>query len=189
MQLAYSIFESAAPLSLQHDGLQPLHLQLKTQIALQIRAGCAPTGTRLPPVRQLAEELGVNRNTVLKVYTALEQAGLVVTRVGSGTFVAVVHVDVVNNATSATRERLRQDLMNALHEGMTVHELRVVFESELGAAIQRRNARSVEVMASRRGFAQRFSHATGQIEHDRARGEVGMGVRRAPTRCEPPPCD
>lgn len=164
MQLTYMISESAAPLSLHSDGLQPLHLQLKSQIALQIRSGSIPAGTRLPAVRKLAEALEINRNTVLKVYTALGQAGLVATRVGSGTFVNFTQVDVVKNATSAMRDRLRQDLMNALHEGMTVHELRLVFESELGAAVQSRNARSVEVMASRRRFSQRSSYDGGQMD-------------------------
>lgn len=165
MELTYSIYESAAPLSLQRGASQPLHLQLKSQIALQIRSGTVPTGTRLPTVRKLAEELGVNRNTVLKVYTGLEQAGLVVTRIGSGTFVAVAQVDPVKNPTSVTRDRLQQCVINALHEGMTVHELRVVFESELGAAVQRRNARSVEVIVNRRRFTGPFSYGAGQMDH------------------------
>jgi DNA-binding transcriptional regulator YhcF (GntR family) len=151
--VTYSLFETAPPLCLQAEGSQPLHLQLKYQIASQIRSGAVPSGTRLPPVRRLADALGLNRNTVLKVYAGLEQAGLVVTRVGSGTFVADVRVEEFKNIGARTRERLRQDLIVAVQEGATVHELRLLLEYELGMAIQNRNARSIEVIESRRRFA------------------------------------
>lgn len=157
-QLTYRISKSAAPLSLQHHGAQPVHLQLKAQIALQVRSGALPAGTRLPPVRKLADAIGVNRNTVLKVYTALEQAGLVVSRVGSGTFVAAVHKAATSTLSPTTCDRLRQVIINAFHEGATPYELRLVFESELGAATQIRNARAVDVVLSRRRFSERESY-------------------------------
>ena len=135
-----------------------MHLQLKAQITLQVRSGALPAGTRLPAVRKLADALGINRNTVLKVYAALEQAGLVVSRVGSGTFVAAVPKATPNRLSPTTCERLRQIIINALHEGVPVHELRLVFESELGAAVQSRNARAAEVTSSRRRFSERGSY-------------------------------
>src|SRR5579871_6901055 len=73
---------------LVRGGGQPLHHQLRTQLALQIRAGVLPGGSRLPTVRALALQLSLNRNTVQKVYAALHRSGLLVTRVGSGTTVA-----------------------------------------------------------------------------------------------------
>jgi len=62
------------------------------QIAEQIRAHCAAgslaPGDRLPSVRQLAAELAVNQNTILRVYERLRAEGLLQRRYGDGTYVA-----------------------------------------------------------------------------------------------------
>ena len=62
------------------------------QIAEQIRTQCASRnlkpGDRLPSVRQLAQELAVNQNTVLRVYERLTAEGLLERRHGDGTYVA-----------------------------------------------------------------------------------------------------
>lgn len=62
------------------------------QIADQIRTHCAAQtlrpGDRLPSVRQLAQELAVNPNTVLRVYERLTADGILERRHGDGTFVA-----------------------------------------------------------------------------------------------------
>lgn len=62
------------------------------QIAEQIRVHCAGgvlrPGDRLPSVRQLAKELAVNQNTVLRVYERLTAEGLLERRHGDGTFVS-----------------------------------------------------------------------------------------------------
>lgn len=62
------------------------------QIADQIRAHCAAgtlaPGDRLPSVRQLAKDVLVNQNTVLRVYERLTAEGLLERRQGDGTFVA-----------------------------------------------------------------------------------------------------
>jgi GntR family transcriptional regulator len=62
------------------------------QIAEQIRTRCASRalvpGDRLPSVRQLAQELAVNQNTILRVYERLTAEGLLERRHGDGTYVA-----------------------------------------------------------------------------------------------------
>ncbi len=62
------------------------------QIADQVRAHCAAgtlaPGDRLPSVRQLAKDVLVNQNTVLRVYERLTAEGLLERRQGDGTFVA-----------------------------------------------------------------------------------------------------
>jgi GntR family transcriptional regulator/MocR family aminotransferase len=67
---------------------QPLFLQLASTIAEDIRRGRLKPGESLPGSRELAECLGVNRNTVVAGYDELLAEGLVNTRVGGGTFVA-----------------------------------------------------------------------------------------------------
>ncbi len=65
----------------------PLHAQLKWAIRVAVATGRLRTGDRLPTVRQMAVDLRVNANTVAKVYAELEQAGVLETRRGVGTFV------------------------------------------------------------------------------------------------------
>lgn len=65
----------------------PIYLQIYEQVSQAIARGLLDSGDKLPPVRKLAAELVINPNTVAKAYTLLEQAGLVSTRTGAGTFV------------------------------------------------------------------------------------------------------
>jgi GntR family transcriptional regulator len=66
----------------------PVGLQLTWRLRALIATGQMAPGERLPSFRQLAEEAGVNLNTVRGVYEGLEREGLVVSRQGRGTFVA-----------------------------------------------------------------------------------------------------
>ncbi|MEV0899490.1 GntR family transcriptional regulator [Actinoplanes sp. NPDC049802] len=65
----------------------PPYEQVRLQIAAQAADGVLPAGTRLPPVRRLAVELGLAVNTVARAYRELEQAGLVETRGRLGTVI------------------------------------------------------------------------------------------------------
>jgi len=61
--------------------------QVRAQVIAQIDSGELVAGTRLPPVRTLAAELGLAANTVARTYRELEEAGYVETRGRAGTFV------------------------------------------------------------------------------------------------------
>ena len=61
--------------------------QVRAQLAAQISEGLLVAGTRLPTVRQLADDLGLAVNTVARSYKELEAAGLVETRGRGGTVV------------------------------------------------------------------------------------------------------
>ena len=65
----------------------PLYAQLERAIRVAIATGRLGVGDRLPTVRQLAVELKINANTVAKVYSELERAGVLETRRGVGTFI------------------------------------------------------------------------------------------------------
>jgi DNA-binding transcriptional regulator YhcF (GntR family) len=75
----------------------PPFAQVRAKIIALIDAGDLPTGTRLPPVRTLAADLGLAANTVARVYKELEEARFVETRGRAGTFVSA--------GTDATRAR------------------------------------------------------------------------------------
>ncbi|NYF56809.1 GntR family transcriptional regulator [Micromonospora purpureochromogenes] len=66
----------------------PPYEQVRGQLAAMVGDGRLPVGTRLPPVRQFAAELGLAPNTVARAYRELEAAGLLETRGRHGTYVA-----------------------------------------------------------------------------------------------------
>ena len=66
----------------------PLARQIQAHLERLMREGFLPSGAKLPATRELADELGVNRATVVLAYEELVAAGLARARVGQGTFVA-----------------------------------------------------------------------------------------------------
>jgi DNA-binding transcriptional regulator YhcF (GntR family) len=76
----------------------PLYLHIARQLQARLDSGEWPPGSRLPAVRQLAAEHGVNTLTALAAYRHLEEQQRVVARPRSGFFAALPrHVD--NHAT------------------------------------------------------------------------------------------
>jgi GntR family transcriptional regulator len=66
----------------------PIYAQLERGLRAAIAAGRLGPGDQLPTVRQLAVDLSVNANTVARVYTDLERAGVIETRRGVGSFIS-----------------------------------------------------------------------------------------------------
>jgi len=66
----------------------PLYAQIIEQIKAQIAAGQLTPDDQLPTIRQLATDLRINFNTVVRAYRELEREELISTRRGRGTFVA-----------------------------------------------------------------------------------------------------
>jgi DNA-binding transcriptional regulator YhcF (GntR family) len=74
-------------ISIDHDSPVPPYEQVRLGIAELAAAGGLVAGAKLPPVRQLAADLGLAANTVARAYRELEQAGLVETRGRAGTVI------------------------------------------------------------------------------------------------------
>lgn len=73
--------------SINFNSAQPAYLQLAEQVKAAAASGAAKPGDALPSVRQLAEQLRLNRNTVAKAYTELESQGVIETAAGKGCFI------------------------------------------------------------------------------------------------------
>src|ERR1700753_1098468 len=71
----------------------PLYRQLIDQVQGAIAAGLLVPGDRLPTVRQVAVDLEINPNTVMRAYREMEIRGILDTQQGTGTFVAQQTVD------------------------------------------------------------------------------------------------
>ena len=66
---------------------QPIYTQLIQQVTLAILSGTFPCGGRLPPVREMAAEAGVNPNTMQRALQELERQGLMFSQRTSGRFI------------------------------------------------------------------------------------------------------
>jgi GntR family transcriptional regulator len=73
---------------LSRGGGTPAYLQIVDQIKHHMATGRLQPGQQLPTIRQLAADLGVNRNTVARAYKELAREGVISTRQGRGTFVS-----------------------------------------------------------------------------------------------------
>jgi GntR family transcriptional regulator len=70
-----------------HSGV-PVYRQLIDQVQAAVASGVLGAGDQLPTVRQVAVDLAINPNTVLRSYREMEIRGLLDTQQGTGTFVA-----------------------------------------------------------------------------------------------------
>ncbi len=81
---------------------RPVYLQIVDQVKRDIALGRLVRDERLPTVRQLAEQLAINPNTIAKAFRQLEQEGIIVTKAGAGAFVASLD----SHLSRAVRRRL-----------------------------------------------------------------------------------
>jgi GntR family transcriptional regulator len=83
-----TIHESEIGFSLDSTNGIPIYRQIIQQIEYAILSGRVRSGDRLPTIRALAVELKINPNTIAKAYGELEIRGVLVTQVGSGTYIS-----------------------------------------------------------------------------------------------------
>jgi GntR family transcriptional regulator len=122
----------------------PVHVQLQTQIRHLISTGSLKPGMQLPTVRQLAGFLRINRNTVVRALTDLQQDGYLESCQGRGTFVADRPPSREGRAARSL-ERLVQDALDrARRLGFTHEELLATIAAH---APQGRTARFVKMRA------------------------------------------
>jgi DNA-binding transcriptional regulator YhcF (GntR family) len=82
-----SVFVEDVGIRIDREGDVPVGVQLAWALRGAVESGLLRPGDRLPPLRELADEVGVNANTLRAAYAKLESDGLIETRHGSGTFV------------------------------------------------------------------------------------------------------
>jgi GntR family transcriptional regulator len=88
---------------------RPIYQQVADGIKELIARGELEEGASLPPVRQLASDLGVNLNTIATVYRELQKDGLIVIKHGSGSMVA----------SRKITERSQDELLRPLRKALT----------------------------------------------------------------------
>jgi GntR family transcriptional regulator len=106
-----------------HSGV-PVYRQLIDQVQAAVATGTLNVGDQLPTVRQVAVDLAINPNTVLRAYKEMEIRSMLDTQQGSGTFIADKKVEY----SKVERERKLSQLVGELvsrarSSGFTVKEL------------------------------------------------------------------
>ena len=108
----------------------PIYTQIVNQVQTQVAGGILKPGDQLPTVRALAEELRVNFNTIARAYRILDEARIISTQQGRGTYITEIPPPKVT-------ERLRRESLQALTERYINEALRLEFsKDEISEMIQ-----------------------------------------------------
>ncbi len=110
----------------------PPYRQLVDQMLALIAAGTLPVGQRLPPVRQLATDLGLANGTVARAYRILEEADILETRGRKGTSVARQYREVSDDERlDYLRSKTAELIQAAASVGASEREIKKVLETAL----------------------------------------------------------
>jgi GntR family transcriptional regulator len=97
----------------------PPYLQLVHQVRQSLLLGYLREGDRLPTVKEVAGDLAINPNTVVKAYRQLEHEGLAGGRPGQGTFVTATLSSPPSGVSDALRASLERWLRDAEEAGFS----------------------------------------------------------------------
>lgn len=101
----------------------PIYTQIVNQVQAQVAGGVLKPGDQLPTVRALAEELRVNFNTVARAYRILDEARIISTQQGRGTYITEIPPPKVT-------ERLRRESLEALTHRYVSEAMRLEFSKD-----------------------------------------------------------
>ncbi len=109
----------------------PIYEQIVEQVRNRIHSGLLKPGDQLPTVRQLALDLRVNFNTIARAYRILDEAGMISTQQGRGTY-------ILEMPGPENGQRLRQATLDQLAEDAVRDALRLGYaRDEIEEAIRR----------------------------------------------------
>jgi GntR family transcriptional regulator len=111
---------------------EPVYEQIVRQIHDAVKSGKLKPDAALPTVRQLADDLRLNRNTVARAYKLLEDQGVILTAGRKGTFVRYEAASEIQKVKTGRAERLMRRLIKTLVlEGMSRREISDIFTNAL----------------------------------------------------------
>lgn len=112
----------------------PIYRQIIDQIRYQIATGALKEGDQVPSVRQLADKLAVNQNTILKVYNQLCAEKMLRVERGSGTFVTASRQTIpLAERKKIVARILREAAVQAIHLDIGLEQVKDQLEKEYEA--------------------------------------------------------
>lgn len=109
-------------LTVNFSSRTPVYQQLYDDVIRLVSLGILKSDTKLPPVRILATELGINPNTVQKAYKMLEKDGYIYSTVGRGSFVSN-KLDQNQAEKIQAKNDLKESIDKAYKKGITKDEM------------------------------------------------------------------
>ncbi len=111
----------------------PIYTQIVEQVKQQLVSGLLEPGDQLPTVRALALELRVNFNTVARAYRLLDEAGIISTQQGRGTYILEIPPpERTDKLRQQALEALTRDYLNeALRLGSSPEEISKTLKEQL----------------------------------------------------------
>lgn len=113
---------------------RPIYQQVVDEIKALIARGELKEGAALPPVRQVAADLGVNLNTIATAYRELQREGLIMVRHGAGAVVSSITGQ--QRTDSELRKPLRAALTQLVLSGLAQTEIMAVVSDELSGLLK-----------------------------------------------------
>jgi len=113
---------------------RPIYTQLIEQLELKICSGVYPLGSKLPSVRDLAQEASVNPNTMQRALAKLEETGLIYTHRTSGRFVTEDVKMVQKVKEKLAYELIQEFLQNMKRLGFDEKEIALIITKMAGGA-------------------------------------------------------
>jgi len=121
---------------------EPVYLQVVGQVKAAAAAGALQAGEALPSIRPLAEELRLNRNTIAKAYTELENQGIIETLPGKGSFLKANHSPLKKEARRKLLiEEIDRAVVQAHHLQVPAAEVLELVRDRLEVMEEKRRAR------------------------------------------------
>ena len=119
------------------DGETPIYTQNVRLVILGVSTGALEEGEALPPLRGLADALGVNLHTVRKAYLELAQRGYVKQEERQKARVSPIPLDASSYPSPLQREDLKVLLADGLNHGLSKEELRRLVDELLAELTER----------------------------------------------------
>lgn len=110
-------------ISLDYQSRTPIYEQIVLEIERYVALGILKTEDQLPPIRELATELGINPNTVKKAYSILESKGVIVSLSTKGTFISIHTEKVTQEKIESKISEIKNIIGELENLGLTKEEI------------------------------------------------------------------
>lgn len=114
-------------LNIRLEGKRPIYEQLYNGIARLVSVGELSADEKLPAVREVAKQFGINPNTVQKAYSLLEQAGVIYSMPAKGSYVSG-EKSAAEAVKNDTLKRVESEIRLAFRAGVGIDEIKSLAE-------------------------------------------------------------
>ena len=118
---------------MEFDKNTPIYIQIMFEIKRRISTGQLKPGDKLSSVRDLADELKVNPNTIVRAYQELEREGVTETRRGMGTFIIENEKNSINEMKNTIGKTFVDEFIKKMKEaGVSNEEIISLVKEAIG---------------------------------------------------------